>query len=503
MGSSNPVTSFINALRKESNKTFTENGALTNKSSLDGLLDFFATGAAMRLQSEEDILSLFLKAFSEDKLLALKTLFYFRDCRKGQGERRLFRTILKYLANNYPEIVIKNISLIPFYGRWDDLFVLFDTKCEMEMMNYVLNQLNDDVNNYEKNQNVSLLAKWMPSINTSSYYTVSIAKKFINRLGIKEKGYRKMLSLLRGYIKVVEKQMCSNEWNIIEYSKVPSKAMLTYEHAFQRHDTSRFDKYINDVKEGKTKINSSVLYPSDLVAKSFSLTSEDSTSISVLDEQWKVLPNYISGDQQKNILVVADTSGSMFDAIGSIYVSIALALYCSERINGPFKNYWMSFSEEPTFQEVTGNNLFEKIKLLDRELWGCNTNLLAVFRLILDKIYDLEVEKNRKLKENEIPTHILIISDMEFDQGSNSRQTNFEEIKDMYEEAGYNLPKLVWWNVASRQKNVPITKDNNGNVMVSGYSPSILQYILGTDEYNPIDMMLEVIQSERYKDVTI
>ena len=473
------VSSFIDSLVNENNKTFTQNGALTNKSSLDGLLDFFATGAAMRMREEKDILKVFLSAFSESKLLALKTLFYFRDCREGQGERKLFRTILKYLGNNYPDLIIKNMSLIPFYGRWDDLFVLFDTKCEVEMMDYVLQQLNADVDSFEKNQNVSLLAKWMPSVNTSSNYTVSIAKKFINKLEIKEKSYRKMLSLLRGYIKVVEKQMCSNQWSIIEYSSVPSKAMLNYEHAFQKHDTERFEQYIKDVQKGKTKINSSVLYPSDIMKKIES--TKDPVGRDALDAQWKSLPNWISGDKDKNILVVADTSGSMYDGVGSIYISISLALYCAERMNGPFKDYWMTFSSHPQLQKVKGNNLYEKYMLFHNVNWGYNTDLLAVFKLILTTIQKTEKQKGRKLEQNEIPTHILIISDMEFDSGSDG-YTNYQEIEEMFNDACYKLPKLVWWNVASRQSNMPITKDDNGNVMVSGYSPAILKYLLGNSK---------------------
>ena len=240
-GITNPVlTSLING----DNKTLTENGALTNKSTLNDLLDFFASGGSMRERSEEDIIKLFQNAFAQDKRAALRLLFYFRDCRGGQGERRLFRTIVKWLAEHYSEYLIKNLDIIPFFGRWDDLFVLFDTKCEEKMMDYVVEQIRKDSDDYMECKSISLLAKWMPSINTSSKKTVSYAKKFVKKLNITEKEYRKFLSKLRHYSNVVEKQMCLNEWVLIEYPKVPSIAALKYNNAFQRHDNMRYSKYI-------------------------------------------------------------------------------------------------------------------------------------------------------------------------------------------------------------------------------------------------------------------
>ena len=507
----NKSSVLLDSLINESNKTVTENGATTNTSSVNDLLDLFAMGGALRSRSENDIVDLFLKAFALDKLLALKTMFYIRDCRGGQGERRTFRAVLKYLGDHYPNIVKKNIHLIPFYGRWDDLFVLFDTKSEKEMLSFVKTQFMEDMTNYTNDKTISILAKWLPSVNTSSYTTSMLGKRFAKYLELSEKDYRKVLSKLREKIDVTEKKMCRNDWNKIIYKSVPSKAMVNYTRAFYKHDNDNFSKYIMDVHSGKEKINVSVLYPVD-VLKCFYGYYEFKTDISqdiidTRDAQWKSLPNYIKND--KNILVVADTSGSMFNDRSSIAVAISLALYCSERITGPFKDYWINFSDKPSLQKVKGHNIYEKVRNINYNNWGSSTNIIGVFELLLRKMVESEQNLNRKLTKDELPTHILIISDMEFnsvgdlDSYVEQDKTTYEHIKEMYESNGYSLPKIVWWNVDSRQNNLPVKESDKGNVMISGYSPVILKTLLENDTIDPVMMMLQTINTERYKEVTI
>lgn len=501
-------STLLDSLIDESNKTVTENGAVTNKSSLNDLLDLFSMGGALRSRSENDIVDLFLKAFSQDKLLALRTLFYIRDCRGGQGERRTFKTILKYLGNHYPDIVKKNIQFIPFYGRWDDLFVLFNTKCEEAMLEFVKNQLMIDMKNFVDDKQITVLAKWLPSVN-ASYTTSLLGKRFAKYLNLSEKDYRKLLSKLRAKIDVTEKKMCRNDWNKIIYSSVPSLAFNRYTGAFYKHDNDNFSKFIQEVQECKQKINTEVLYPVDVVKDfydtfSCELHSDPSQElIDVRNTQWNNLPNFIKSD--KNILVVADTSGSMFNGRKSIAVAVSLALYCSERINGPFKNYWINFSTNPSLQKVKGNNLYEKLRNLDYKNWQGSTDIIAVFNLLLRQIKESERNLGRKLSKDELPSHIMIISDMEFNPVDyyNGYSTNYEHINQIYHDSGYELPTLIWWNVDSRQNNLPVTSNDKGNLMISGYSPSILRILLESDHIDPVVLMLQTINSERYKVITL
>lgn len=521
-GITNPI---LTSLIDEDNKTLTENGALTNKSTLNDLLDFFASGGSMRERSEDDIVKVFQNAFAYDKRSALRLLFYFRDCRGGQGERRLFRTIIKWLANYHSEYLIKNLDIIPFFGRWDDLFVLFDTKCEEQMMDFVAEQIRKDSDDYMECRSISLLSKWMPSINTSCKKTVYYAKKFLKKLNISEKEYRKFLSKLRRYSNVVEKQMCLNEWTSIEYPKVPSLASLRYTNAFKKHDNVRYSKYIEDLIKGKTKINAKTLYPYDIVRKIFNNRHRDMSEdeINVLDSQWKSLPNYYPEDSDKNILVVCDISGSMYDGIPNISVSVSLAIYCAEKMKGGFKDHFITFSREPSIVKIKGSNIYEKTLNVLNRTEGYNTDIIAVFRMLLNNILSIQEKTGRKLSDKELPSHIMIVSDMEFDQNYyNSRlryienfddalnvmeefvtKTTYQDIKNMYKEAHIPLPKIIWWNVGGRKSTFPITKTDSGHILISGCSPSILTSIFSNEDFNPESFMFDVINNKRYDVVKV
>ncbi len=474
-------------MEKETNYTLTENGALTHKSSLSNTLDFFSRGGALRYRDEDGIISLFSKAFAEDRLIALKTLFYLRDVRGGQGERRTFRIILKWLATNYPDVVSMNLELIPELGRWDDLFCLEGTK----VWEYVLSILNNEFNQMLQQNTKSLACKWFPSINTSSKETRRLAKVLCKRFGISEKQYRQTLSRTREYIKVVERDMCSKNWDKINYPSVPSKASLNYRNAFLRHDKERYEQFISDVKSGKKKINASVTYPYEIVEKILYKNDQSET----LDVIWNSLPNYM-GENEHNGIVVADVSGSMSGR--PMGVSISLALYFAERNKGQFANHFITFSDNPSLEKVVGNNIREKILNLSKADWAMSTNLQSVFDLILQTAI-----KNNVPKE-EMPKTIYIVSDMEFNVACESNQkTNFEEIKRKYSESGFECPNLVFWNVNAINNQSVITKDEKGTCMVSGCSPIILKTLLQGGQITPIDVMIDVLSKDRYKSIII
>lgn len=495
---------LLNGIRKKLNLTTTENGGVTNKSSLNKVLDFFFMGGSLRRQSEERIISVFKDSFLQDKLLSLKSLFYFRDIRKGQGERKVFRVIMSWLTKHYPDIVIKNVHLFSEFGRWDDIYsVLFiNSDVDNKVKEIIQEQLNEDL----KNDNVSLLGKWLKSINTSSNKSRQLGIKTCKLLGMSKSQYRKTLSKLRKKIDIVERKISNNEWKDINYERVPSQASLKYMNAFKTHDEEGYLQYIDDIKNNKSKINTSTLYPYQIVKPLLDSiereTEMDSDTKQQHDNLWNNLPNYY---EDENNMVVVDTSGSMYGSdfgtsIPPIYVSVSLGLYMSEKNKGFYKNKFITFSQYPELQEIQGESIYEKIMSIHSSNWGYNTDIERVFDLILNT----SLENN--LKQEDLPKRLIIISDMEFDSSNNNFNENkslMVKIKDKFEKHGYELPLLVYWNVDSRNNNVPMTIDERGFQLISGFSPVILEHVIKGEFLSAEELMLSVIESDRYKDVTI
>jgi hypothetical protein len=451
---------------------------------LKSTVDFFGLGGALRSRSEEDVISLFSKAFAEDPLVALKTLFFIRDIRGGSGERKTFRTCFAWIAKEYPDTAIKNLDNVVEFGRWDDLFC---TRGTTVWGKYVLPMI---WSVWSKNEKASLMYKWLPSENASSKLTKEIATEIRKGLGLTSREYRKKLSEKRAELDVVERKMCSKDWDKINYKGVPSKAALNYKGAFEKHDGVRYAQYIADVKSGKTTINAGALYPYDIVEKCFAY--DDSATLDVL---WNSLPDYTNGDTSNGI-VVCDTSGSM--AGRPMAVSISLAMYISERNNGAFKDRFITFSETPTLQKVIGNNIREKVRNLQSADWGMSTNLEAVFNLILD------TAKENNVPQSEMPTKLYIVSDMEFDVAcKNPSKTLFQHIDLAYKDAGYERPELVFWNVNARNTHSPVAFDDKGTCLVSGCSPSILTSLLSGKITSAEQIMLETLNIKRYDTVVV
>lgn len=485
------MNKLIKAVQTEQNRTaFTENGALSNKSTLDSVLDFFARGGALRQVSEQEVITVFSKAFSQDRLLAVKTAFHFRDVRGGQGEKKTFRTILNWLATNYPEIVKKNLNNIPFFGRFDDVLVLENTSVWEDVLKMIRRQINKDIKLSEGDDSVSLLAKWLPSCNTSSENTRRLAYKIRKFLGWNEKKYRKTLSSLRNKIDVVERKLSSNRLSEIDYETVPSKASLLYRKVFSRNDSTRYCEFLKAVENGEKTIKAATLYPYDIVSKILNGESDRT-----MEAQWKALPNYCEGNKI-NAIVVADVSSSMCGL--PMAVSISLALYVSERTEGAFKNHFLTFNDTPTLETVVGKTLTERVRNLESANWGGSTNLQSTFDLILNSAI-----KN-KVPQNEMPEFLIIVSDMEFNSAcEDNTETNYEVAKGKYNKAGYEIPKIIFWNVNSRNNQFPVTINDSGVACVSGCSPSILKSVLTNKMITPIDVMMETIGSERYNVVEV
>lgn len=501
------MNTFMNQLSNDFNYKRTENGALAYRSTNSAVYDMFAMGAAYRSRSDEDCILLFKNAYEENPTLALKCLFYIRDCRGGQGERRFFRTCFRWLAENKPARARNLVEYLPEYGRYDDWFELFGTPVEDNVMELIRYQLMTDMAS-EKN-GISLLAKWMPSENASSRDTIAKAHKIRNYLHVTSKQYRQMLSRLRKKINVLERLMSANEWDKIEFDKIPSRAGMIYRNAFARRDIIA-KKYESFAKDKNTKVNAKTLYPYEVVAKavaedrhswySYAFKCLDDTERAMINKYWDNLPDYLEG-KKCSMMCVVDTSGSMtgMDAAAPINVAISLGLYCAERIGGPFKNHYISFSSKPQLIKTEGVDFVDKVRRIYKTNLCENTNLEAVFDLLL------KVASRPGVKKEDIPETIVVISDMEIDHGTrqgwygsgwtkDAASTEMEKIRQKWARHGLKLPKLVYWNVSARNNTI---LDAGPNVsFVSGMSPTIFkQVITGKTGY---DLMLQTLMAERY-----
>ncbi len=483
------MTKLIDAIR--TNDVRTENGMTTNSTTLNSCVDLFFQIGALRGQDRQRKINSFSKAFAEDALTAMKILFWARDVRGGAGERGTFREILTYIAESKTEALRKNIHLISEYGRWDDLLILIGTKLESDALAEIEKALNDGN---------GLAAKWMPRGNTKNREKKRWANALRKHLGLNPKDYRKMLSKLSN---TVEQLMCAKKFDAITYSHVPSKAMSDYMKAFSKNDGSRFQAYLESLSKGEAKINAGAIYPYD-VTKNLRYGNADGAV-----EQWKALPNYMEGNAER-VLPVVDVSGSMDCSAGGnanitcMEVAISLGLYISERNEGPFKDAFFTFHSSPKLQYLKGD-LRDRYNQLARAEWGGSTNLEATFKTLLSKA------KASNVSENEMPTMILILSDMEFNSatgGGWSRTSSWNPtaqkmIEKMYSDAGYKMPKVAYWNIQSRNSNNPVQFNDTNTALVSGFSPALLTSLLAGKDMTPYSMMMDIVGSDRYEGITV
>lgn len=494
---------FTELLEDELNYTTTENGAVALKSTKSGLLDAFGKLGAMRTNEETEIIKTFNLAFAEDKELAMKLLFYIRDIRGGQGERRVFRVIMNYLAKNKPEVVIKNLDNFAFYGRYDDLLCLLDTPVERYVLGLIKDTLEADVKSVDNGGVPSLMAKWMPSANGVKN-TRKVALKIVNGLNMSERTYRKTLSKLRRALDLVEIKIAENRYEDIDFSKLPSKAQMVYRELFMRKAQERYLAYLKELMTGKAKVNAGTLIPVDIVSK----IMDKNPSLAeryLYEAMWQNLPNYFEGRNETG-LCVADVSGSMYGT--PMAVAVSLGLYCADKCNGPFKNRFITFSRNPELVKVQGEDIVDKVRNAQHADWGMNTNFNKVLQLILDTAI-----KNN-CSQSDIPNKLYVISDMQFDEAEDSNTLHRDWVK-KFAKHGYEMPAIVYWNVRTSNCGM-FQEDKNGNnvALVSGYSPVLFKNVIDGTEYvetvnekgetvvkqkiDPVTVMLTTLQNERY-----
>jgi len=450
-------------------QTLTDNGCVTNQTSMDKCLDMFFLAGASRHMSTDDIIRVWNSAYAENPQLACKILYWARDCRGGAGEKRLFQTIMSYLYKVDRDLFSQLIIHIEEYGYWKDIFK--SAQPDADMLNYLATQL-------EESDNAGLLAKFFPR--KGEWFNAMRKYK-----GCTPKDLRKYIV---SKSQTVEQKMCAQDWSNIQYEHVPSVAMKNYGRTFAVKDEKRYTKYIENVLAGKTSINAGVLHPHELILKL------ERDNIDAIQAQWSNLIDYMEGSEER-LFPICDVSGSMSGL--PMEVSVALGLYISERNKSCFKDYVMTFSENPQFHHVVGNNIYERATSLYQADWGMSTDLEKVFKLILDKA----VEHN--VSPSDMPTKLLIISDMEFNQANDTKESALQYISRMYAEAGYVRPDIIFWNVNGRLGNVPAKCNTQGVGLVSGFSPSVLQSVLQGSVETPMELMLRTVNVERYDRIVI
>ncbi|EGG21083.1 hypothetical protein DFA_00958 [Cavenderia fasciculata] len=480
-------------------KTKTAKGAVAYTTTGDARVDLFYHTA--RGINREQLREMLTASWAKSPLDTLKIIFYNRDCRGGKGEREIFHHSIVWLHEQSPESVAKNFKLIPHFGSWKDVTSLIGTGLEPKALEVMAAQLQEDAKNMADGKTVSLCAKWAPSEHKANDTASKAAKKLavllaVNRTNAKKEYRKQYLSPLRKHLAIVERNMSQNEWDKIEYSKVPSRAMKLSRKAFERHDEAGFKKYQESLVKGETKVNAKQLFPHEIVQEFISRQEDDV----ILEEQWKVLEAETAKlGSLADCIVLSDVSGSMSGT--PMQVSVALGLLISRLTAAPFKDIVITFHETPSFHHVQGNSLKERVADLLASPWGGSTNFNAVFKMIL------ETAQKNNLPAEAMPKKLFVISDMQFDAADNKFKSNHQNMIDQYKKAGYPVPQMIYWNVNGAYTTTPVGSASTPGVgLVSGFSPSILKAIIqngNTDSLSPLALLQPVLDDARYADLLV
>lgn len=500
------MSAFLNGLKNETNFGYTENGAVKHNSTLDHVLDMFSMGGAYRNRTDKEVEALFGDAYRQDKNLAMKCLFYLRDVRGGQGERRFFRVAYRWLIKNDVEIAAKFLNVIPEFGRWDDLIkICYNTPLVSIMGDIVHRQLLEDTHC----EVPSLLGKWMPSENASSTTTKEMARYFMKQFNMSPKTYRKILSSLREKINVLERLMSENRWDEIQFDKIPSVAGMKYRNAFAVKEVTAA-RYKAFMESKTTKVNAAVLNPVDIVDKILyknRYNTSDDVFEETMQKYWDNLKDYYCG-REENAIAVVDVSGSMYGT--PVAAAVGMGAYVAEKSHGPFAGHFITFSANPQLVEFEGDNIVDKVNRCVRADWGMNTNLEKVFELILTTAL------KTKASQTDLPARLYIFSDMEFDAacgggygGWRSESFNgvtsatvgtlLERMEKKFNAHGYQLPKVTFWNLDARTNNIPAIGDSFN--YISGFSMSQMEAVMAG--LTATDMMLKVLLADRYEVIKV
>lgn len=488
----------------------TENGAISlGLDAVDPRVAFFFK--MVRNTSEDTVKLLLAKSWESSPLDTAKLIFHLRDCRGGKGEKKLFHQCLSWLLEHHPEVLSKNLDSVPFYGSYKDWLFLLGSKAEKEMVTHFAKQLKTDKTllasaDPKEKANISLAAKWAPTEGCAHDRAHDAAKKMASELGVRKVEYRKeYLVPLREHLRIVETAMCEGEWENIDYSKVPSVALKRYKKAFQKHSPEKYKQFLEKVKAGTAKMNVNRLHPHEILEpylKGFGCGFGAVAADETVETQWKV---FVENTRKRwgekgmsNMIALSDVSGSMSGV--PICVSVALGMLIAELTTGPFHNKWITFSQDAKIEEIRGNTVAEKVENMVKTAWHQNTNLQAAFDNLLT------MATMFKVSQEQLPSTILILSDMELDSACPSNdKTNFEEIERKYKEAGYKRPRIVFWNLRTGDGQVqfPVSSTVPNCALVSGFSSDTLDIFLDGEELNAYQVMRKVIDGPRYNRVVV
>ena len=535
------MSNFATAMQDD--KAYTWNGAISiakpdPNNEYNGRISlFFKTIRTLNIPKLYEYIREAVKEDVDDTFILA---FNIRDCRGGKGERSLGRYALIWLFLNYNQKFMNIAQHIATYGRWDDLLYLWPrvlnleidgdifSKVELINKNYnsniskkveveylrsqqlelvklMGNQLISDLEGMKNGKPITLCAKWAPTQKDSLDFKHQTVNTLCTTMGWSYKEYRtKYTSPLRLYLKIVERFMCSNSWDEIDYSKVPSCAMKKLKSSFEKRSPETFLAWKQKLNKGEVTINAKQLFPHEII---FEIQNNKGFSSDILNAQWKVLEDETNKlGVLKDTLCVVDTSGSMTNwgyhprktklpSFHPIDVAIGLGLLIANSVKGVFHNHVITFHSSPSFQVLKDSSLQERYDTIKSIPWGGSTDIQKTFDLILNKA------KNHKLKQEDMPKRILILSDMQFNivEGYRNKKTNFEAIKQKYEESGYVKPSIIFWNIAANISDFPVTVDENNTAMICGFNTSILKSLLKSEEFSSLSIMREVIDSDRYQ----
>lgn len=493
------MNTFVDAVRGNAERVRTENDGATFDSSVNSVVDLFFTIGALRGQGTDRLYRLFAKAAGQNPVLAARVALWARDVRGGAGERQIFRDLLVWLETNDRDLLRAMLPRVVDLGRWDDLLVFKTAEFKTTAFRMIAAGL------AEGN---GLCAKWMPRKGTLA----NDLRRFLN---LTPKQYRK---LLVNNTNVVETAMCAKNWEDINYSHLPSLAQSRYNKAFYRHDEVRYSAFMERAAKGEEKVNAGAVYPYDVLklvvehAHGYSWNEADAPyEPNTVRALWNALPNFM-GDS--NVMPLVDVSGSMTSPCGGnltcLEVSVSLGLYMATKCNGPFHNMFMTFTGQPEFVKLNGEDIIKHVQQMNDVEWGMNTNVYAA----LEKI--AAFGHSHIVRQFDMPKTLVILSDMEFDRhgdgvghgfagwgrSEKAVSTTYEAAVEIFKRYGYDVPNIVWWNIQSRQDNVPVRFDQNGTALVSGFSPAMVKNILAGENITPIEIMLKTILDPRYDLVT-
>ena len=478
------------------NISYTANGAISFNSTNNNQLDFFFQ--VLRDTDSNKINNLADLSWNENKLITLKIIAYIRDCRGGKGERECGRQLLKWLSIKSPaNFKINLIHYLQEYGRFDDIIYLLNTNYVSFICSLFKHQLIQDLYNMNQKKKISLLAKWIPSENKSVDKKYKFYKKLANYMNISKQDLRKnYISPLRNYLNIVESQMCSQDWESIDFNKIPSIAMFRYgkeDHVFEKRLSEKFNLWKSKLKTGESKVNASILFPHQIVKQYDRYSQVDP----LLEAQWQELIK--KGRTYDNIdktIVLSDVSGSMTGL--PMNISITLGLFISELANDNYKNLVVTFESEPQIYNIKGETLCDRIKFLRNAPWGGSTDLTKAILLILN----LGLQNN--ITDDNMPKRLIVVSDMQFNQADKSNfLTNYQYITQLFKKYNYNVPHIVFWNVLGSINDVPVVHDQSNVSLVSGFSIDILKSVLNNKSVTPYETLLAAVNDSRYDKITL